>query len=792
MVILNKKLLRDLKQNWPLLFAVSAIIAVGTGCFIGMMSAAQNLEYAKSSYYSMCRLADFWIDLKKASTSEIKRLAMISGVSEIRDRIQFQVLLDLPDSTKPIGAMVISLPDEQAPVINNIILRRGTYFTDDRANEVIISAKFADAREIRPGDTITALLNNQKKELIVVGTAISAEFVYMASPGSMVNEPGSYGLIYIKRSFAEDTFGFNSSCNSLVGLLAPEARQDSRQIVDELADRLDSYGVFTGLTRSQQFSPMVLDGEMKQLKTMAFIFPMFFLVVAALVLNVLMIRLSEQQRTIIGTLKALGYDNRALIFHFVKFATSTGLAGGLMGSLLGYWIGSAMTRMYVVYFSFPQLQNRFYPMLLLAGLGVSVLFSVFGTFKGVSKIMQLQPAEAMRQASPRVGGAVLLERVHLLWKNLDAQWQMIIRGLSRNKGRTLVAVFSACMGSSIVILAFGFVDSLDLMVRMQFEKVLQSDYHLTFSRELSSSGYDEIKRLPGVIHAEPVLTVPCTFETQNHMKRGAIIGIIGNSTLTVPMTEDNVPAQVPANGLLMTNRLMDTLYVRPGDYIDVVPVKGDRTARKVPVIAGIESMLGLVVYADYSWLSQKFSGQDSVNEVRIVTSHTDAEKKRFMKRVRAMPGLESITDLGEQKQALKKQLNGAMRVMAVVMIFFAAIIFFGTILNGTLIALSERQREMATFRTMGYYNREVSRIFLRENLFNNILGTLIGLPLGYWLLAASMKGFVTDAYSFPATLSPESYLYTILLAILFVLLSQLVVKRNLRKMNWVEALSLKE
>lgn len=133
-----------------------------------------------------------------------------------------------------------------------------------------------------------------------------------------------------------------------------------------------------------------------------------------------------------------------------------------------------------------------------------------------------------------------------------------------------------------------------------------------------------------------------------------------------------------------------------------------------------------------------------------------------------------------------------MRVMAVVMIFFAAIIFFGTILNGTLIALSERQREMATFRTMGYYNREVSRIFLRENLFNNILGTLIGLPLGYWLLAASMKGFVTDAYSFPATLSPESYLYTILLAILFVLLSQLVVKRNLRKMNWVEALSLKE
>jgi len=792
MTTLNRKLLRDLRKNWPLLFAVCAIIAVGIGCFVGMMSTAQNLEYARSSYYSMCRLADFWIDLKKASTSELRRLATIPGISEIRDRIQFQIILDLPDSPKPIGAMVISLPDDYAPVINNILLRKGTYFTNDRANEVIISENFAEVRNIQPGDRITAILNSQRKELIVVGTAISAEFVYMASPGSMVDEPGSYGLIYIKRSFAEDTFGFNSSCNSLVGLLAPEARQDSILIVEELADRLEPYGVFTGMPRSQQFSPMVLDGEMKQLQTMAYIFPLFFLIVAALVLNILMVGLSEQQRTVIGTLKALGYDNRTLMFHFVKFATSTGLAGGLMGSFLGYWMGSAMTRMYVGYFSFPQLESRMYPLLLLTGIGISVLFSILGTLKGVRRVMQLQPAEAMRQASPPVGGSVLLERFQLFWQRLDAQWQMIIRGLLRNRGRTVVALFSACMGSSIVILAFGFVDSLDLMVRTQFEKVLQSDYHLTFNKELSSSGFDEIKRLPGVTYTEPVLNVPCTFQNQNHMKRGVIIGIPGNSILTTPLDENNIPVRLPPSGLLMTSRLMEKLNIIPGDYIDVTAVNGDRTPRNIAVIKGIESMLGLVVYADYTWLSQQFSGRGTVNEVRIITSHTVSEKKTFMARLREMPGLESITDLAEQKDALNKQLNGAMRAMAVIMIIFAAIIFFGTILNGTLIALSERRREMATFRTMGYYSREVSRLFLRENMVNNILGTLIGLPLGYWLLVISMEGFVTDAYSFPALVSFESYLYTILLAILFVLISQLVVIRNLRKMNWVEALSLKE
>lgn len=792
MTIFDRKLFRDIQQSYHMLLAISAIIAVGIGCFIGMLSAAQNLEYARSSYYSSCRLADFWVDLKKAPTQEIERLAMVPGISEIRHRIQFRVVLDLAENQKPIGAMVLSLPDNEAPVINDIILRKGTYFSNGRANEVIVSEEFARARNIEPGDSITAILNNQRKDLIVVGTAISAEFVYMTSPGSMVDDPGSYGLLFVKRSFAEDTFGFNSSCNSVVGLLAPQTRQDSVAIIKTLSDRLEPYGVFMGLPRAEQFSPMILDGEMQQLQNMAFIFPMFFLVVAALVLNVLMIRLAEQQRTVIGTLKAIGYDNRVLMFHFMKFAATTGILGGILGCILGFWMGGAITKVYVDYFSFPHLTNKFYPALSFIGIFISVLFSILGTFKGVRKIITLEPAEAMRQAAPPVGGAVFVEKFKLLWRSLDAQWQMIIRGIIRNKGRTLVAVFSAAMGSAIVVLTFGFVDSMDEMVNIQFDRVLLSDYHLTFSNEIDYSGFDEIVRLPGVTHGEPVLNVPCTFRVRNHSKRGAIMGIKQGGQLTTPLDSDGLPIRLPKAGLLMTDRLMERLEIEAGDYIEVMPVKGEQITRKLPVIAGIDSMMGLMVYGDYDWLNHVFATQDIISEVRVLTSHNNMEKKQFMARIKEMPGLETLTDLGEQKSALDRQLNGAMRGMAVVMILFAAVIFFGTILNGTLIAISERKREMATFRTMGYYGHEVSRLFLRENLLNTIIGTLFGLPLGHWLLVASMKGFVTDAFSFPATLTNISYVYTLILAICFVLLSQIVVVRNLKKQNWVEALSLKE
>ena len=792
MGVLDRKLRRDLTQRWGMLLAVSAIIAVGIGCFMGMLSAYRNLNIARMDYYSTCRMADFWIDLKKGPVEEVERLAMVPGVSEIRNRIQFRVVLDLPDALKPVGAMVISMPDSPEPVINNIIIRQGTYFTQGRENEVIVSEKFAQARGLEPGDTITAVLNNQRKKLIIAGTAISSEFVYMTSPGSMVDEPGNYGLLYIKRSFAEDVFGFNKACNSLVGLLAPEARKEVKGVVKAAARRLDPFGVFTSLPRAEQLSPLVLDNEMKGLRTMALTLPSFFLIVAALVLNVLMTRLAEQQRTIIGTLKALGYSNRELTFHFLKFAVAIGAAGGVLGCLVGYWLGGALTGMYQDYFSFPRLVNRFYPGLALAGLAMSILFAMLGTIKGIRQIMRLEPAEAMRAAAPPVGGTVLLERWRLFWTSLDAQWQMILRGLLRNKGRTLVAVLAAAMGSAIVVLAFGFVDSMDQLVDQQFDRVMRGDYHLVFNKEMESACVDEIRRLPGVIHAEPVFNVPCTFEADNHTKKGAIVGILSSSRLTVPLDDRGRALAVPPNGLLMAGRLMEQLEVRPGGFVDILPVKGERITRKVPIIQSVGSNLGLMVYADYNWLNRVVDEESAVSEIRIQASHNPEDKSRFMKAVKAMPGLETVTDLGEQKQALVKQLEGAMRSSAVVMIIFAAVIFFGAILNGTLISISERRREMATFRTMGYYESEVGRLFLRENLVNNVLGSLLGLPLGYAMLVGAMKGMANDAYVFPATIEPISYVYTVVLAVAFVLLSQIVVVRSLRAQNWVEALSLKE
>ena len=774
-----------------MLLAVCCIIAIGIGCFIGMMSTKNNLMAAKSNYYSRSRMADFWIDLKKAPSYALKSILETSGVSEIRDRIKFDVMLNLKNEAKPVSALLLSLPDSKKPIINNIVLRQGTYFTSQRPNEVIVSEKFAKARNLHPGDSLTAILNHQKKKLIIVGTAISSEFVYLTPPGSLIDDPKNYGLLYIKRSFAENVYGFHGVFNNLVGLLTPQAKLHAKAVVKELSRKLSPFGVFISITRENQMSNVVLKGEMQQLSSLAVVFPIFFLSVSALILNVLMLRLAEQQRTVIGTLKALGYCNHKLLDHFLKFSVLTGVLGGVLGCLLGLWISQSFTTMYMQYFNFPKLDDLWYPSLWFIGIVISVLFSVLGTIKGIAKIMRFSPAEAMRQAMPMIGKSIWLEKLHTLWSHLDSQWQMICRNLLRNKTRTGVAIFSATMGSSIVVLAFGFIDSMDVMVSRQFDDILHSHYHLTFNQDLNRQSLSEIKRLPGVTHAEPVYNLACSFTFENHSKRGVIQGISADSQLTTPVDKLGKPIKLPKAGLLMPYRLMAKLGVKPGDYITVTPIKGEHRPRKLAIVAGVDSLLGLSVYANYDWLSRQM-GHQVVSEVRVLTHFNSQQRTLFLKSLRNMPNLETLTDLKTQKELLNVQLNNTMRGMAFVMIFFAAFIFFGAILNATLIAFSERKRDIATFRTLGYYEKEVTRLFLRENLITNLTGTIIGLPLGLIMTTSAMKSLVNDAYSFPVAVSINSYFYTIMLAVCFVLLSQFTVYRQLRKLNWIEAMSLKE
>ncbi|MBN1911587.1 MAG: ABC transporter permease, partial [Pirellulales bacterium] len=475
MSVLGRKLGRDLRTSLGLLLAIVSIVAVGVACFVSMGSCYLNLQDAKTRYYTQCRMADFSIELKKAPLAELQAVAELPGVAEIRPRIQFFATVDLPGTRQPLNGQVLSLPDRREPCIDDILLRRGSYFTDRRENEVIVNEAFATKHKLYPGQWIHLVLNNRRQELLIVGTAISSEFVYLLGPGAIVPDPEHFGVFYLKQSYAEEVFDFDGAANQVLGLLSPQMRDEPDGVLREAEQLLEPYGVFSTTPLRDQPSNLFISNEINGLASFAVVMPMIFLGVAATVLNVLLSRLAEQQRTIVGTLKALGYTNRQIFFHFLQFGLTMGLAGGLIGSLMGYAMAGGMIIMYRGFFEFPDLVNRAHWDLQFAGLAISLVCAALGSLRGARAVLRLKPAEAMRPKPPKTGGAILIERITWLWKRLSSAWRGVLRSTFRNRMRTAVAIFATSMGAAILSCGFMLAQGGPFLLDFQFREILRSD-----------------------------------------------------------------------------------------------------------------------------------------------------------------------------------------------------------------------------------------------------------------------------------------------------------------------------
>lgn len=793
MKMLHRKLLRELRHSKGLLLAITSIVAVGMTCFVAMRSAYHNLELARVSYYHQCRMADFWIELRKAPLAEIATLVDMPEVTHVTPRVQMTATVDIEHVTKPINSLVISLPDRRTPVVNDIVLKEGDYFTDRRSNEVIVNAAFARHHKLYPGSRLHLLLNNRRQELFVVGTAVSSEFTYLLGPGAMVPDPASFGVFYVKRSYAEEVFDFDGAANQIVGRLTPQGRAQSGEFLARVERQFESFGVLSATPLDLQVSHQFLTGEIAGLGATAAVIPAIFLAVAAMVLNVLITRLTRQQRTVIGTLKALGYRDSQIFAHFVQFGLSVGIMGGLLGSLLGYLSATGMTSIYRQFFEFPRLVSGFYWEIHLIGMLVSLLCAVAGSLHGARAMLQLQPAMAMRPEPPRAGRHVWMERWGGWWDRLSAPWRISLRALARGRFRTVAGLFAAAMGAGLLLSGFMMTEIQNYLMDFQFHQILRSDVDLTFQSERGDEAFDEVGRLPSVVHAEPVLGVACTFEHGPYRRKGAVTGLWRNGRLTVPRDLSGQRIVIPESGIVLTQRLADILHVRPGDQITMTPVKGDQRPVELVVARVAESYLGLAAYADIHYLSTLVDGALALNGAQLSCDGSSSEWAALFRELKHMPAIESITLRQDMIDNMLKTLINNQYVFIGLLVLFAGIVFFGSIVNSSLVSLAERQREVATLRAIGFGPWEVGGIFLRESVLVNLAGTLLGLPFGYALVLLTSWAYAqNDLIRIPVVTAPWVWWTTMLLSLLFTFLSHCVVQWRVHRMDFVGALKVTE
>ena len=789
--VLDRKLLREVRSSGIMLLAIGSIIAVGVMCFIYMRTAYYNLSLAKFRYYNQCRMADFWIELKKAPLVDVQELLDVPGVTAIRPRIQFFATVDLPRVPEPLNGLVLSLPDRREAIINDIVIQSGGYFTDRKLEEVIVNSAFARQHGIHPGQTIHLLLNNRRQELHVVGTAISSEFVYLVSPGAIAPDPEHFGVFYIKRSYAEDVFDFDGATNQIVGQLDLQHKERPAEILRRMEVLLEPYGVATSYGLKSQASNQFLSDEIRGLGVFSRIMPGIFLAVAALVLNVLMVRLIDQQRTIIGTFKALGYYDWQIFVHYTKFAMALGLLAAMLGLLLGFGMSHAVTNLYKMFYEFPDLRSEIYPGTYAGGVAVAILCSMIGSLQAARAALRLNPAEAMRPKPPVKGGAIWLEHFPRLWNRLSFGWRLTLRNVFRNRLRSAVGVFATAMGAGLLMCGFMLTAAIVFLVNFQFEQVSHSDVDLRFKDELGRPALLESAALKGVDLAEPQFDVSCTFVHGPNQRRGAISGLLRERLLTTPRDTAGQPIRIPATGLTMSRKMAQLLDVRPGDLVSVIPTRGRRDPLRVPVTELCDSYIGMAVYADIDYLSRVMSEEFAITGVQLAVSPNERVREGLYRELKQLPAVQSVNVRANVIRNIRVIIE-TQRIFIVLIVIFAGVIFFSSLLNASLVGLAERRREVATLRVLGYTEYQVGGLFLRESLVINTAGTICGLPLGYSLAWALSRTYDTEMFRFPLVAPTWAWFTTFGMGLAFALVAHSFVQRSINHLDWLDASKTKE
>ena len=788
MQALDRKLFRDLWRIKGQALAISMVIAVGVLMLIAYRSNFDSLQSTRDVYYEHQRFGHVFATLKRAPLVLGNRISAIPGVAQAETRVVFDVALDVEGLAEPATGRLVSIPERQREIVNDVVLVRGRYIEPGRSDEVILSKGFADANRLRLGDTVGAILNGRRRDLEIVGVGLSPEYVYTIRPGEMIPDNTRFGVFWMGRRALAAAFDMEGGFNDVSLLLRPGAQEET--VIQALDDLLRPYGGWGAIPRDLQLSHWSVQNELNGIRVAGVIIPLVFLGVAAFLLHVVLHRIVSVQREQIATLKALGYRQLSIALHYTYWALAISLTGTLIGTVCGALLGRGMLSMYNDFFRFPVLEYRLDPVVVAGAVVLGIFAAVFGARASVRRAVRLQPAEAMRPEPPAKYSASLVERLGLR-RLLSQPARIILRNIERQPVRSAITIGGIALSLAVLIVGMFAVDSLDLMMDMQFRISQRQDLQLTFTEPVSPDGVYSMQRLPGVMMAEPVLSVPVRLRSGQRSRQLSITGLPDVPQLFRVIDVDTLsPADLSHDGVVLAERLADVLDVRPGDSITVEVLIGSRAVREIAVASTIRQHMGLAAYMNIDSV-RRLLHHDRTLSGGYLTVDSRALPELF----RAIKETPAIAGSGLKAAALKsfqETFAANLGIMIFFNVLFASIIAFGVVYNAARVSLAERSRELASLRVMGFTRQEISAILLGELGILALLALPLGLLLGYVMTSQLIKAMETELYALPFSVVPSTYAACALTVLGATVVSGLIVRRKLDHLDLLEVLKAKE
>ncbi|HBT47587.1 MAG TPA: hypothetical protein DEA73_06880 [Peptococcaceae bacterium] len=786
--MLIRKMLRDIAGNKMAYLACTAVIIIGLITYTAMQTARDNLFTARDQFYEEYHLAEGFARVTAMPYHEVEKLAEIPGIRLVQGRLVKDVRVLGLAGDKNVYLRLISLHHPQPYRLNDVQVLRGS-FPGEQERGILLADKFFTAHGLGLGETVTAVIEGRKVDLIITGTGQSPEYVYaIRDGGNLFADPTTFEVAYIPYGVMESLFNLKGIVNDVTFTLQPG--YEFEDVEGQLKARLEKYGLQSLIPRRDQTSHAMLEEELKGLAKTSTSVPLLFLSIAGLILYIMMKRLVEGQRAEIGILQAFGYRPGEILRHYLSYGLLVGLVGGILGGLLGTALSMSMIEVYREFFSLPDLTGNFSLKYFTGGVLLSVVFSLAASFQGAKSVLKLKPVEALRPPVPSFSRKSWAEGIPWFWAAFTVNGRMAVRNMVRNKGRSFFTFIGIAFTFSLMAAIWSMYAMMDIMVFDQFTKVQKYDLKITFSQPLPLEAVRrELHRNGGVKVVEPVLEVPVTLENLHRKAEVLVLGLEPEGELYTPRDKDGNPIRLPADGLILSEQVARRLKAVTGDVLNFSCVLAKETPLRVQVAGVIPQYLGTNVYMNREALLELL-GQGPMATSALMA--VDREQIPALKEKYAPSKYISTLEERQQTFKLYEELMATSKYSIGIMALLAAFTGFAIVYNSSIITFAERRRELASLRVLGMRPREVMEVVSVEQWLIGVGGILAGIPLAYAMNTGIAAGMSSELFTLPAVTTPTSLVLSFVGTSLAIWLALRRVARKVEGLDLVEVLKERE
>lgn len=776
-----KKLLKEtivcMVKTSKRFISILVIVLLGVGFFAGIRAVAPDMKNTLDDYYEKTNMYDIYIASNYGIREDI--------IDKLQKKYDIEAVYNFDAITtkkEDYATKIISYDKNNQ--INTPKLVKGKM--PEAIDEVVIDNNYRN--EIKIGDKLTIDSELIKNNTVTVTGYVESPLYISAERDSTnllsgiidyylyMNDDNIISPVktaaYIKLNTDESRF------SKKYEEIVKTAKKDIKKTLKE-EKQTDEKWYVLDIDSNAGFYQYEQDTQ--RIDNVAKVFPLVFFIVAVLICLTTMTRMVEEERSQIGTLKALGYSDISIMFKYILYAALATIIGSMIGVAIGYRILPDLCfEMYKNMYRLGNIKLSYYSSLTFQGMMIALLCTLGATIYTCRKTLKESPANLLRPVAPPPGKRVLLERIKLVWNHLSFSYKVTVRNVFRYKKRFLMTIIGIAGCTGLILAGFGLKDCIVKMVPHQYEDIFSYQAKINLNEEKTNATVDKIKENKQIKDILEVHEESITIDNKDTNQSVTLVIPKDNPKEFIKLQDRKTEEQYNlTDGLIITEKLAKLLEVEENDILKFSGT--DTYKEKVAHIT--ENYL-----FHYIYLPKSLYKQDEYNTVLIKTKNmTEKEEKELANELKEIPGVSSITFTSSTRHVFDDTMD-SFAYVSLILIVSAGALAFVVLYNLSSVNISERRRELATIKVLGFYDKEVYQYINRENTILTLIGILLGLGTGNILTMYIIKTCEIDMLMFDTTIAWPSYLYAILITMSFAILVNIILYFSLKKIDMIESL----